>query len=269
MNKLGIEKIVEELKGLGYFEKSYGFLSSIGLKIIKSRPPDYSNIQGFIKAPDNSPYKNGIFRFEIRFPHDYPLSRPKLYIKTPIFHTEYHIDNGECCISFLNNWNSRNNLIQILSVLYEFFVYQTYNGYTGHATALFRDKKILEFNEKCQEYVKKYNENENLKSFKKEDFLFQEEEYNGAKNGLSLFEVIIVNIQNTNSRLLNVNRSLLNEPVKKLIEQYFGIRDDFALIVGQKVYDSSIKLGECLTSPIIFLIPLLYEFSSYIKETKI
>ena len=265
----GLEKMLEDIEKLGHLEKEYGFLSSIGLKILESSRRNVFNIQGFIKAPDNSPYKNGIFRFEIRFRPDYPQSKPDLSIKTPIFHTECHRDNGHCCISFIENWKTENNLAQILSVLYEFFVYQTNNGYNGGASELFKANKILEFNEKCQEYVKKYNENENLKSYKKEDFLFQEEEYTSIIHGLPLSEVIIVNIQNLKSIRLTIDRSFLNEPVKSLIERYLGIRGDFALIVGQKVYDSSIKLGECFANPIIFLIPLLFEFSDYIKKFKI
>ena len=70
--------------------------------------------------------------------HDYPLSMPELIIKTPIFHTECKHDNGHCCISFINNWDKEKNLKQILSVLYEFFVFQTYNGYGGDPTELFK-----------------------------------------------------------------------------------------------------------------------------------
>ena len=83
----GIERIQYELKTLEHLESNYGFLSSIGIKIINSR--DLLNIEGFIKAPDNSPYENGIFKFLIKLDKYYPKSSPDLILKTKIFHTMY------------------------------------------------------------------------------------------------------------------------------------------------------------------------------------
>ena len=41
---------------------------------------------------------------------------------------------------------------------------------------------------------------------------------------------------------------------------------DKALIVGNKVFHSSISIKECIKSRIIFMIPMLEEFSNYMRK---
>ena len=48
-----LKKDLDELRDL---EKNYGFLSLIGVKLLLKH--NQNEIEGFIKAPDNSPYKN-------------------------------------------------------------------------------------------------------------------------------------------------------------------------------------------------------------------
>ena len=83
-NKSFKDKIYHELCKVEELEKKYGFLSSIGIKLLL--PEHNYEIEGFIKAPDNSPYKNGIFNFLIKYPVNYPIESPQLIIKTKIFH---------------------------------------------------------------------------------------------------------------------------------------------------------------------------------------
>ena len=68
-------KIIEELHKLENLERNYGFLSSIQTKLLV--PENNNEIEGFIKAPDNSPYKDGIFNFIIKYQSDYPQRAPK------------------------------------------------------------------------------------------------------------------------------------------------------------------------------------------------
>ena len=150
----GMERIKREVSVLEDFERKYAFLSSIGVKIIKPKNNDFSQIEGFIKAPDNSLYKNGIFNFIIKYNLcNYPFQGPELFLKTKIFHTECS-ESGKCCISYLNSWERGNNLLGIISVLYEFFVYQTYNGY-GHVKGLYNKDNISKFNDICQQLLDK------------------------------------------------------------------------------------------------------------------
>ena len=83
------ERIIMELKLLVDFERNYGFLSSIGVKLLRNNDNDTNyQIECLIKAPENSPYKNGIFNFLLKYPNDYPNRGPELLFKTKILHCE-------------------------------------------------------------------------------------------------------------------------------------------------------------------------------------
>ena len=251
--------IRKEISILEYIESGYGFLSSIGVKIL---PPkhDYSQIEGFIKAPDNSPYKDGIFNFVIKFPYEYPKAQPQVFLKTKILHTECLDSDGRCCISFLNYWNQNNSLLEIICILYEFFAYQTFNGYQNDASKIFKTKNISLFKEKCQEYVKKYA----YKEFNNEyDYLF--------KNSIDInkfysddFTLIFFCIENGDIYKIRIDKYEADKPVYYYIGHYISpLLADKALIVGNKVFHSSISIKECIKSRIIFMIPMLEEFSYY------
>ena len=145
--------ICNEISRVEILEKKYAFLSSIGIKILL--PKNDYEIEGFIKAPDNSPYKNGIFNFIIKYHENYPIRGPQLIIKTKILHR--HVSNdGYCCINLLSNWNKDINLSIILCILYEFFVSNENSaGYHNVAYALL-EKNYSLFEKKCQEYVNQY-----------------------------------------------------------------------------------------------------------------
>ena len=154
-NKEKIMKELHELKGL---EKTYGFLSCIGVKLLLKH--NFNEIEGFIRAPDNSPYKNGIFNFIVKLPEDY-RDKPEVKFKTRIFHTEATEDNSKCCIywDFLNIPNEGISLSLILIGIYEFFFCNNDNGYAGKVTDIYRSKNYNLFEEKCQEYIKLYSFN--------------------------------------------------------------------------------------------------------------
>ena len=256
----GLERIQNELKTLEHLENSYGFLSSMGVKIIKSR--DIFNIEGFIKAPNNSPYKNGIFKFLIKLDKNYPKSAPDLLLKTKIFHTMYNESRSHCAISLLNNWNPKNNLIQVLCSLYEFFTYQTNFGYCNEAYRLFHQHNIHEFNKKCQEYVIKYS----YKDFSKEyNYLFEEHKNNIKREFDNDF--IFVSIENSEIYKMSIDTDEADKPAYYYIGHYIDPKfADKALITDNKVFHSSICIKQLSNRNIIFLAPILYEYSSYIRK---
>ena len=107
------EKIYKELCQLEYLETEYGFLSSIGIKI--KYPENNYEIEGFIKAPDNPPYKTGIFNFAIKYQNNYPNEPPKVIIKTRIFHCNVTSQQDKSDLdNYLKNiWNKDIDLSQI------------------------------------------------------------------------------------------------------------------------------------------------------------
>ena len=135
-------------------EEKYGFLSCIGVKLVRSC--GLNEIEGFIRAPDNSPYKNGIFNFIIKIPEKYPDQYPEVIFKTKIFHTECRYDSGKCCIYF-GEFRQRISLSLILIGIYEFFLGNNGSfGYSGEEPSQLYRKNLDLFNQKCQEYTKKY-----------------------------------------------------------------------------------------------------------------
>lgn len=115
-----------------------------------------NEIEGFIRAPDNSPYRNGIFNFIIKIPEKYPDQYPEVIFKTKIFHTECRYDSGKCCIYF-EEFRQRISLSLILIGIYEFFLGNNGSfGYSGEEPSQLYRKNLDLFNQKCQEYTKKY-----------------------------------------------------------------------------------------------------------------
>jgi ubiquitin-protein ligase len=79
-------------------------------KYLKNIPNEYSlemnnkNIYewtGILYGPQDSPYENGIFRFKINFPKEYPNKPPEFKFLQPIFHPNIYVD-GKVCISILH-----------------------------------------------------------------------------------------------------------------------------------------------------------------------
>jgi len=60
----------------------------------------YYNIEG-IMLGNSEPYKNGMFKFKISIPHDYPNKPPVFTFTNKLFHPNIHSD-GKVCISILH-----------------------------------------------------------------------------------------------------------------------------------------------------------------------
>ena len=61
--------------------------------------PEIDNIlrwEANIEGPKGTPYENGIFRIDIRFPNDYPFKSPHLKFITPIYSCNLSESGHEC-----------------------------------------------------------------------------------------------------------------------------------------------------------------------------
>ena len=61
---------------------------------------------GTILGPGDSPYADGVFFLDIKFPTDYPYTPPKVTFKTKIYHPNVD-SNGNICLDILRDeWSS-------------------------------------------------------------------------------------------------------------------------------------------------------------------
>ncbi len=85
------------------------------LKDLNENPPiacsaktiddDFYHWTASLTGPSETPYENGIFHMDIRFPLDYPFSPPKIVFTTKIYHPNIN-NNGNICLDILkDNWS--------------------------------------------------------------------------------------------------------------------------------------------------------------------
>ena len=119
--------------------------------------PDHDyEIEGFIKAPENSFYRNGIFNFALKYPEDYPANSPLLIFKTKIFHCNVFEKQKNDFNKFLYLSWKEDDLSIILGNLYGFFIFHNlYDPFDCNSAEIYI-RNHHEFEIKCQEYVKKY-----------------------------------------------------------------------------------------------------------------
>ena len=240
-------KIIHEFHELESLERKYGFLSSIQTKLLV--PERMNEIEGFIKAPDNSPYKDGIFNFIIRYPENYPERAPQIIMKTEIFHCNVYND-GRCCIShLLNNWDKNYDISMILSFLYEFFIRNNPISPCRMDLAHLYVENYNLFLEKCQKFVNLYA----FKQFNKRlNYMFPD--YSNIKLEFSNSNFIF----RFNSNSIIISKDKVKENNFHL-ENYLGTDlKNKAFIVGNKVFDSMIEFKDYLSYHIIYVIPLIY-----------
>lgn len=67
-----------------------------------------------IFGPVETPYENGIFHLDIRFPSDYPFKPPKINFITKIYHPNINTSGGICLDILKNNWSPALTISKVL-----------------------------------------------------------------------------------------------------------------------------------------------------------
>ena len=121
-------------------------------------------------APD-SLYNGGIFHIKLSFPKYYPNSKPEVIFLTPIYHLNVNplklegneIEPlGHVSVSFINWWNPKTTVKEILIQLYSIFYLQTNDSPYGLDRSIeFLENRPL-YDMKTKYFTKKYANQENL-----------------------------------------------------------------------------------------------------------
>jgi ubiquitin-protein ligase len=66
-----------------------------------------------IDGPKCTPYEDGVFKINIKFPDKYPFEPPKVQFITPIMHPNINLE-GKICINIFREWSASMTVQKIL-----------------------------------------------------------------------------------------------------------------------------------------------------------
>lgn len=110
---VGVKKLQEEYR----YIRRKGVLASIN----GSASPinkDFLHWSGCFMGPENTPYANGFYYFEMKFTDEYPNKGPSVQMRTPVIHPNIFPINGHICVSYLSSWNSTYNITGIAMAIF-------------------------------------------------------------------------------------------------------------------------------------------------------
>lgn len=140
-------------------------ISNIGVSVGLVNANDLFLWRCTMTGPADTSFKKGLFYLRVKFPEDYPKSKPEVYFTTPIYHVnvKHTISKspgderlGHVCISSLNWWKPENNMRDVLTHIFALF----YKGNPKSPYGLDRQKEMLEnrdlYEKKCMYFTQKY-----------------------------------------------------------------------------------------------------------------
>eukprot|EP00802_Teleaulax_amphioxeia_P030628 Tamp_33322.p1 GENE.Tamp_33322~~Tamp_33322.p1 ORF type:complete len:152 (-),score=25.32 Tamp_33322:66-521(-) len=82
---------------------------------------DMYSWEGFINGPEGTPYEGGKFKFDIKFPAEYPFKPPKINFSTKVLHPNI-TDQGQICLDLIADaWNPAVSLRQVSTFFFFLF----------------------------------------------------------------------------------------------------------------------------------------------------
>ena len=121
--------------------------------------------QATIIGPADTPYKNGLFILNIKFPDNYPESAPEVCFVTPIYHLNVnphapkssgYQSLGHVCVSTLNDWKSGCKMREVLTNIFALFYLANPKSPYGMDRAEEMLKNRTLYDEKVKYFTKKY-----------------------------------------------------------------------------------------------------------------
>ena len=79
---------------------------------------DFFHWKASFIGPKETPYMDGLFILEMKFPQNYPYERPLVQMRTPIFHPNIDNQNGNICIDYIINWKKDYDINGIIHAVF-------------------------------------------------------------------------------------------------------------------------------------------------------
>jgi ubiquitin-protein ligase len=121
------------MKGIEKLQFEYQFLRKGGLSHIGgSAGPirkNYLHWKGCFIGPKKTPFEGGLYFIEMKFTENYPSDKPKVRMRTKIWHPNIAEDTGEICVDYIKaNWNSENNVLGIVDTVFDILEKPNFNS---------------------------------------------------------------------------------------------------------------------------------------------
>ncbi|KAI9651874.1 MAG: hypothetical protein M1831_007539 [Alyxoria varia] len=91
-----------------------------GMKIQLAEESNMYKWDIFLDGPEQSPYKNGVFKLLLTLPTDYPFKPPVISFQTKIYHPNVSNDEkGSMCLGMLRSdqWKPPNKISAVLDMV--------------------------------------------------------------------------------------------------------------------------------------------------------
>mmetsp|Transcript_32101 Transcript_32101/g.65101 ORF Transcript_32101/g.65101 Transcript_32101/m.65101 type:complete len:148 (+) Transcript_32101:108-551(+) len=112
--------------------------------------------EGVINGPEGTAYEGGKFRFELKFPAEYPFKPPKISFTTKVLHPNI-TPEGQVCLDLISQeWNPAVSVRQILLSLYTVFTDPNPANPLVPEVAKLLSEDREQFDAKVRQYVKDY-----------------------------------------------------------------------------------------------------------------
>jgi ubiquitin-protein ligase len=116
---------------------------------------DFLHWSGCFTGPKNTPYSDGTYYFEIKFPDDYPQKGLiDVQMRTKILHPNIDSRNGHICVSYFSNWKNTYNVVGIVNAIFDLL--DEPNCDDGYLSTL-DEKKATELNLKYATVEQEYD----------------------------------------------------------------------------------------------------------------
>ena len=101
-------------------------------------------------APDDSIYHGGYFKVKIKFPNDYPNSKPKFFFRTKIYHVNISSYSGEVCCTMPKT----NKIRDYLDAVYLMFYFENPDNDYNYGSLCKNNRS--EYEKNVHDWVVKY-----------------------------------------------------------------------------------------------------------------